>query len=63
MLYDEEMSPPGAYAKMLQECATKSSKAAVDAAFAHGLSITVARNGYLVRVSPEGIETRLRPLK
>lgn len=49
-------------AKMLAEAAKAASRAAVAKAFAAGLSITIAKNGYLVRVAPDGTETVLRPL-
>lgn len=49
-------------AKMLAEAAKAASRAAVARAFAAGLSITIAKNGKLVRVAPDGTETVLKDL-
>lgn len=49
-------------AKMLAEAAREASREAVAKAFAAGLSITVAKDGNLVRIAPDGTETVLRRL-
>jgi len=41
----------------LAYCAREASRDAVKAAFAAGLSITIAKNGKLVEVAPDGTET------
>lgn len=49
-------------AKVLAEAARAASRDAVRQAFAAGLSITVAKNGKLVRIAPDGTETILEDL-
>jgi len=51
-----------AEAKMLAEAAKAASREAVAKAFAAGLSITVAKDGKLVRIAPDGTETVIRSL-
>jgi len=51
-----------AEAKMLADAAKLASQEAVAKAFAAGLSITVAKDGYLVRIAPDGTETVIRRL-
>lgn len=41
----------------LADCAKEASRKAVQAAFAAGLSITIGRDGKLIRVDPDGTET------
>lgn len=43
--------------KMLAQAAREASRDAVKRAFAAGLSITIAKNGKIVEVSPDGTET------
>lgn len=43
--------------KKLAECARAASRDAVKAAFAAGLSITIARGKQILRVAPDGTET------
>lgn len=43
--------------KMLAEAAREASRDAVNRAFAAGLSITIAKDGKLVEISPDGTET------
>ena len=47
---------------MLAEAAKAASRDAVRQAFDAGLSITVAKNGKLVRIAPDGTETILGDL-
>jgi len=49
-------------AKMLAEAAREASREAVARAFAAGLSITVAKDGKLMRIAPDGTETVIRAL-
>lgn len=42
---------------MLAQAAREASRDAVKRAFAAGLSITIAKNGKIVEVSPDGTET------
>lgn len=42
---------------MLAEAAREASRDAVKRAFAAGLSITIAKDGKLVEISPDGTET------
>ncbi len=42
---------------MLAEAAREASRDAVNRAFAAGLSITIAKDGKLVEISPDGTET------
>lgn len=42
---------------MLAECAKAASRDAVRAAFAAGLSITIAKGDLIVEVAPDGTET------
>ena len=46
-------------AKVLAEAARAASREAVAQAFAAGLSITVEKNGKIVKIAPEGTETVL----
>lgn len=43
--------------KMLAQAAREASRDAVKRTFAAGLSITIAKNGKIVEVSPDGTET------
>ena len=47
---------------MLAEAAKAASRAAVARAFAAGLPITIAKDGKLVSVAPDGTETVLEDL-
>jgi len=47
---------------MLAEAAREASREAVARTFAAGLSITVAKDGKLMRIAPDGTETVIRAL-
>ena len=49
-------------AKMLAEAAKAASRAAIARTFAAGLPITIAKDGKLVSVAPDGTETVLEDL-
>ncbi len=46
----------------LADAAKHASEEAIREAFAAGLSITIVRDGWIVKVAPDGTETRIRKL-